>query len=382
MTSKVIPLYITHSGDGVTARYSSKERTITKCRDIHLVDFQKSWVNGYRSVVLAVRCEQDFTGSQSDPRFVVEDSLVEWCQESTKVAFSGVVRNSSAVQALMETHLPDLPETVLFIYQCEERIVFQLIHKNKTISLIHIAQIEISQGVEKLLARVTAWYDQNGITNITGSPQQIYFIGKRTGNMSLPTSIKPIFPEIETSYLIAAGIEFVPSDQRVVTQPLLNGRVRMVRYLLVALSIISLLGSAVGYGIIRSKTDSVFESIHTSELNLELPSSALSYQDSLHAVARHHLSLQEQLMNHYRWSDILDEFSIIPHDGVIVNRFGSRNDNGVLAIAFDGEGETERSVTGFVEAIKLSPKFDNVQLTQLSRGRNGKQGFRIQCIIQ
>ncbi len=379
----MIPLYITHNGHGVTAHYSLKDKTIVKSRAIHLVDFKKRWIHGYQSVVIAMRSEQNFSATESDTHFTVEDSLVDWCKESTKVAFSGVVRDSSAVSSLMGKHISDHPEVALFIYQCEERIIFQLDHCGKTVSLVHIAAIELSQGVEKLLERVMAWYDQNGITHL---PQATYLIGQVSDDSLLSTSmassIERIFPETEMAYIIAAGVVHVPADQRVVNQPSLNLGVRITRHVLLALSIAVLLGSLIGYGTVRAKTESVLSSIETSELTLDRSDAVISYRDSLYDVARHHLVMQEQLKNHHRWSDILDEFSVVPHDGVRLKRFGSRGENGILEIAFDGEGDTERSVTGFVEAIKLSPTFGNVQLTQLTRGTNGKQEFRIQCIIQ
>lgn len=369
----MIPVYITHDGQAFTARYSRK-RGIYGAREYRSSSLVESLRTYAQPIIGAVYASQPL--SEAKTPYLFDEELGSWCIESFGVPFKTLTTDAEAAHSIVKTAV-STPERYQIIYLLEGRVKFLLIEKESITSVIHMAQEELTTaGIEKMIERSHAWYRES----FGGAkPEQLFILGQLTETAA---DAVHLLESDNICSVIAAGTGLIKSPSILLKAPLSHGILRTIRGGLLAISIALMSAAALFYVNDRAQSQKILANIENSPYQLELTAEQIQARDSLSQLSVKHISTFRHLSNQRRWSDILENFSAVSHDGVILGRFGSREANGVLSLAFDGEGASEKAVTGYVQKLKESDSFEAVQLMEIDRNSNGKYRFRIQCNVQ
>lgn len=368
----MIPVYITHDGQAYTAKYSPKKGIYGE-REFQYNSFVESLRTYSQPVVGAIYSTlslNDEPGSH-----IYDEELAAWCAESFGISFSSVVSDIDAVHSLIKSSTETTSYQI--IYRLEGRIKFILVENNLITSVIHMAQEELeSAGLGKLIERSRAWYSKNG--NET-KIEEIYTAGEFPKHSE---TVVPLWESTNIHSLIAAGIPLAESSRPLQSGTKLNSFIRNLRTTQITFSILVLVLALTFFMRDKRTLQTIQGNIESSPYQIELSENQINTRDSLATLSVEHIKTFRHLSNQRRWSNILEKFSEVPHEGLTLSRFGSRESNGVLNLAFDGEGKSEKAVTGYVQKLKESDTFGGVQLMQIDRKSNGKFRFRIQCNVQ
>ncbi len=368
----MVPLYVTNDGQAFSARYGKK---IHSAREIVLTDAIENIRNSVHSVVIGINTTRDL--SEKSEGSLYDSELVTWVSDTVGTPFAGVVSDTDAIISLIGSDQDNLTRCYQVIYVIENRIKFLLVDSGKVVSQVHVAEIESELGVKKLLQRISLWYEAQGVTV---SPSTNYFIGEHEIDHS--SECTALFPDVKIEYLIAAGVSLIKPKNLLESSHPINRTLRLVRALTLLLPVFCIVAMGIFYGLDSKKIETVDRSIADSQYEITLDQEVVVRQDSLFDVAVNQLTIYRRLSKQRRWSDILSDFSAVEHEGIILNRFGSRDIEGTLALAFDGEGKTEQVVTGYVKKLQESDAFSGVTLTKIDRTKRGKYRFRIQCNVK
>lgn len=372
----MFPVYVTHHGETFTARYSKKSRTITGMKTVHPGDSSLDVKTGYQRVVAAIQSVQDF--GEKEISFSCDSDLASWCESELGTSFAGIVSDSEAILALINQAAVSLPTTFQIVYRLEGKLKFILVSEGTIISQIHFAESELIQGIEALTKRSQLWYEREQFSQ---TPEKQFILGTiELGEV--PSTVDQLFSDIESHYLVAAGIPLISGKSLLIEGNSGNRTLRAVRTGLLLISGLALMAALIAGSAVVILYKEIHSSVIESPYSIELTAEEQSQLDSLLKASSLLKNTRLHLDSNLKWSDYLYDFSQVSHDGVMLNRLGSRVNDGVLEFAFDGEATSEEAVTSYISALKESERFFNVRLTQMDRASSRKQRFRVQCSVQ